>query len=113
MTTANLPALLQHFFTDRLVSQLGASQHTITSYRDAFRLLLVFASERLRRAPSRLHVEDLSPSLLGAFLDDLCCGARLTMGFATACTMAISEAESTRSTGMMAIRQMTALVLPG
>lgn len=71
MTTANLPALLQHFFTDRRVSQLGASQHTITSYRDAFRLLLVFASERLRRAPSRLHVEDLSPSLLGAFLDDL------------------------------------------
>ncbi len=35
------------------------------------------------------------------------------MGFATAYTMAISEVERTRSTGMMAIREMTALVLPG
>ena len=42
-----------------------------------------------------------------------CCGACLTMGFATAYTMAISEVERTRSTEMMAIREMTALVLPG
>jgi site-specific recombinase XerD len=71
MTAANLPALLQRFFTDRLQSQLNASPHTIASYRDAFRLLLVFASERLRRAPSRFRVEDLDTGLLGAFLDHL------------------------------------------
>ena len=71
MTAANLPALLQRFFTDRLQSQLDASPHTIASYRDAFRLLLVFASERLGRAPSQLCVEDLDPALLGAFLDHL------------------------------------------
>jgi len=71
MTAANLPALLQRFFTDRLQSQLNASPHTVASYRDAFRLLLVFASERLRRAPSRFRVEDLDPELLGAFLDHL------------------------------------------
>ena len=71
MTMANLPALLQRFFTDRLQSQLGASPHTIASYRDAFRLLLVFASERLSRAPSQLRVEDLDTTLLGAFLDYL------------------------------------------
>lgn len=41
-----------------------------------------------------------------------CYGACLTMGLATASTMAISAAESTRATGMMAIREMTALVLP-
>ncbi len=71
MTAANLPALLQRFFTDRLHSQLGASPHTVASYRDAFRLLLVFASERLDRAPSRLRVEDLDAALLGAFLAHL------------------------------------------
>ena len=54
MTMANLAGLLQSFFTDRLLSQLGASPHTVASYRDTFRLLLVFASERLRRTPSQL-----------------------------------------------------------
>jgi integrase/recombinase XerD len=71
MTPANLPALLQRFFTDRLHSQLGASPHTIASYRDTFRLLLVFASKRLTRAPSKLRVEDLDTALLGAFLQHL------------------------------------------
>jgi integrase/recombinase XerD len=71
MTPANLPALLQRFFTDRLCSQLGASPHTVASYRDTFRLLLVFTSERLGRAPSDLRVEDLDAALLGAFLDHL------------------------------------------
>jgi site-specific recombinase XerD len=71
MTPANLPALLQRFFTDRLHSQLGASPHTVASYRDTFRLLLAFASQRLRRAPSQLRVEDLDAALLGAFLDHL------------------------------------------
>lgn len=71
MTPANLPALLQRFFTDRLLSQLDASPHTIASYRDAFRLLLVFASKRLGREPSKLRVEDLDAVLLSAFLDHL------------------------------------------
>lgn len=71
MTTTNLPALLQRFFTDRLHSQLGASPHTVASYRDSFRLLLVFASQRLGRPPFRLSVEDLDATLLGAFLDHL------------------------------------------
>ena len=39
MTTTRFPALLQRFFTDRLLGQLGASPHTVASYRDAFRLL--------------------------------------------------------------------------
>jgi integrase/recombinase XerD len=71
MTTPNLPALLQRFFTDRLQSQLGASPHTVASYRDTFRLLLVFASQRLARTPSELRVEDLGAALLGTFLDHL------------------------------------------
>lgn len=71
MSAANLPALLQRFFTERLQSQLGASPYTVASYRDTFRLLLVFASARLKRAPSQLRVEDLSAALIGAFLHHL------------------------------------------
>lgn len=32
--------VLEAFFTDRLITQRRASQHTITAYRDTFRLLL-------------------------------------------------------------------------
>ena len=71
MTGTGLPGLLQSFFTDRLLSQLGASPHTVASYRDTFRLLLTFASERLGRTPSQLHVEELDVALLGAFLNTL------------------------------------------
>jgi integrase/recombinase XerD len=68
---ANLPSLLQSFFTNRLMAQRKASPHTIASYRDTFRLLLQFAQTRLRKAPSELALGDLDASLIGAFLDDL------------------------------------------
>jgi site-specific recombinase XerD len=71
MTATTFPALLQRFFTERLLGQLGASPNTIACYRDAFRLLLRFAAERLRRTPSDLRVEDLDASFLGQFLDHL------------------------------------------
>jgi len=35
----NFPFLLQAFFTDRLMHQRQASEHTIASYRDTFCLL--------------------------------------------------------------------------
>lgn len=70
-TTANLPGLLQRFFTDRLLGQLGASPHTVACYRDAFRLLLRYAAECLRRPPSRLGIEDLDAALLSKFLDHI------------------------------------------
>ena len=71
MNTPNFPSLLQRFFTDRLLGQLGASSHTVASYRDSFRLLLRFAAERLRRAPSDLRIEQLDASFLGEFLEHL------------------------------------------
>jgi integrase/recombinase XerD len=52
VSVSSFQSLVQRFFTDRLLKQLGASSHTIAAYRDAFRLLLQFASECLRRAPS-------------------------------------------------------------
>ncbi len=68
---ATLPALLQSFFTLRLMTQRKASAHTITSYRDTFRLLLHFTQKQLRKAPSQLGLSDLNASLINAFLEDL------------------------------------------
>ncbi len=58
MIAATFPALLQGFFTDRLVRQMRASPNTIAGYRDSFRLLLRYAADRLRKSPSKLTIED-------------------------------------------------------
>lgn len=71
MSPASLAALLQRFFTERLVTQQGASPHTVAGYRDTFRLLFRFATERLGRAPSALRVEELDAPFLEAFLEHL------------------------------------------
>ena len=71
MSAANLAGHLQRFFTDRLLGQLGASPHTVASYRDTFRLLLKFASKINRRPASDLRVEDLDVKLVGLFLKHL------------------------------------------
>lgn len=70
-TNAEFPALLQAFFTDRLMRQRKASPHTIASHRDTFRLLLRFAQQRLKRAPSKLGIDDLDAPFIGAFLEHL------------------------------------------
>ena len=69
--TPSFPALLEAFFTKRLIAQRRASPHTIGSYRDTFRLLLQFAVKRLGKAPSALALEDLNAPFLGTFLDEL------------------------------------------
>ena len=71
MTENDFPALLQAFFTDRLMRQRQASPHTIASYRDTFRLLLAFAEQRLKKAPSTLRLPDLDTPFISAFLDHL------------------------------------------
>jgi len=68
---ASLPTLLEKFFTQRLMSQRQASPHTISSYRDTFRLLLLFAQQRLHKPPSGLAFEEIDAPLIAAFLDDL------------------------------------------
>jgi len=66
-----LSALLQAFFTDRLMNQRRASPHTIASYRDTFRLLFNFAQKQLNKPPSQLALDDLGAPFIGAFLDHL------------------------------------------
>jgi integrase/recombinase XerD len=71
MISNSFPALLQSFFTQRMLEQRCSSGHTIAGYRDAFRLLLRFAAEQLDKAPSNLLLEDLGASFIGQFLDHL------------------------------------------
>jgi integrase/recombinase XerD len=68
---STLAPTLQAFFTDRLARQRHASGHTIAAYRDACKLLLVFACQHTGKAPSHLDVADLDAALIGAFLDHL------------------------------------------
>ena len=66
-----LATTLQAFFSDRLIRQRQVSSNTLQAYRDTLRLLLVFASERHRKAPAKLDIDDLDAPLIGAFLDHL------------------------------------------
>jgi site-specific recombinase XerD len=71
MSATTFPALLQSFFTERLLAQRRASPHTVASYRDCFRLLLGFATKRLGKQASALALEDLDATLISKFLDHL------------------------------------------
>lgn len=66
-----LADLVTSFFTRYLGAERDASEHTIVSYRDTFRLLLGHVSDHAGRPVARLGVEDLSPQRILAFLDYL------------------------------------------
>src|SRR5207247_2774411 len=70
-TLTSFPALLERFFTQRLMQQRQASPHTISSYRDTFRQFLKFVQQRLHRPPARLDFEEIDAPLIVAFLDGL------------------------------------------
>jgi site-specific recombinase XerD len=66
-----LASSLQAWFTDRLIRERNASPHTIASYRDTIRLLLIYASKKLAVEPSRMDLGQLDAPLIAAFLDHL------------------------------------------
>jgi site-specific recombinase XerD len=69
MTAAtHLPPLLERFFTQRLMQERRVSPHTISSYRDTFRLFLKFTQQRLHKPPSALAFEEIDAPLIVAFL---------------------------------------------
>ena len=68
---STLAQLLQSFFRRRLVAQRKASPATVSAYRDALRLFLLFASKRAGKPPSRLCLEELDRDVVLAFLDHL------------------------------------------
>ena len=69
-----LAPTLQAFFTDRLARHRQASPHTIAAYRDALKLLLVFAARRTDTQPSDLEIADLDAPLIGALGNLVCAG---------------------------------------
>ena len=71
MKPPTLGTLLESFFRQRLVEQRNASTQTVSSYRDGLRLLVIYASDRMGRQPSRLKVSDLDRDLVLDFLKHL------------------------------------------
>lgn len=71
MSSHNFPELLEAFFTERLMHQRQASEHTIASYRDTFCLIFSFALQQLKKAPSELSIEDLNAPFIVEFLHHL------------------------------------------
>jgi site-specific recombinase XerD len=67
---SSLAPTLQAFFTVRL-SQQQASPNTVAAYRDALRLLIVFAANNTGSEPCELDMSELDAPLIGAFLDHL------------------------------------------
>jgi site-specific recombinase XerD len=59
------------FFQQRLPVERRASDHTSESYAYAFKLLLEFASQRLRVPPSQLYLEQIDAPLVISFLNHL------------------------------------------
>lgn len=66
-----LPQLLRMFFTDWMVQQRNASQHTVKSYRDTWRLFLRFVAARCGKPVVRLTLSELTATEVIAFLHDL------------------------------------------
>jgi len=62
---------LEAFLRDYLPKQRGASQHTCDSYAIGFKLLFNFASQRLKRRPSEVGLEQIDAPLITAFLEHL------------------------------------------
>jgi integrase/recombinase XerD len=66
-----LAPLLQAFFSDRLMTQYGASPHTVASYRDTFKVLLGYVHQQTGKLPARLDLTDLDAATIGSFLQHL------------------------------------------
>lgn len=68
------PSLARHlesFFHRRLTEQRNATPATVKAYRDALRLLVLFASEQTGKKPCALAIGDLDRDMILAYLDHL------------------------------------------
>jgi len=90
--TDSLAPFVRSFFEDHLVCHRNLSRNTIQSYRDALKLLLAFASQRHKRAATKLRVDDITDQVVIAFLDHIESGR--------------SNAIQTRNHRLVAIRRL-------
>ena len=66
-----LGSWLRQFLIDYIVTERCLASNTQKSYRDSFKLLLPFVSDKVRKPVDRLDVEDLTPSRMLQFLAHL------------------------------------------
>jgi integrase/recombinase XerD len=64
-------SLVRRFFTEHLDQQRGVSPRTISSYRDTFRLLLLFIENHIGKSPTNVALVDINADLVLAFLNHL------------------------------------------
>ena len=83
MTTNDLAPFVTSFFMRHLPVERNASPHTIAAYRDTLKLLLRFLAASMHRTAAALHVEDLTPERILAFLEDLETTRRIPFALAT------------------------------
>src|SRR5262249_44085102 len=69
MQPTDLAKYLTAFLTQYLPAQRNASPHTITAYRDTFKLLLRFCRDHCGIPPHQLHLPQLDVPCLLAFLE--------------------------------------------
>ena len=62
---------LRTFFEAHLIAQRRVSPHTVLAYRDALKLLLLFAADQLHTPVADLSFDDLDVALILRFLDHL------------------------------------------
>lgn len=68
---STLTATLQAFFTTYLTGQKAASGHTISAYRDTWRMLLTYLNDTTGTPPADIEVTDLSVEAITGFLRHL------------------------------------------
>jgi site-specific recombinase XerD len=71
MKSISLAPLLHAFFHEWMGKQRNLSRHTVCSYRDTWKLLLRYVSERKRCEIAKLSLEHLQASDVLAFLEHL------------------------------------------
>ena len=68
---STLAPLLEKFFLKRLIQQRQVSPNTIAAYRDSWRLLLHFVTDRLSKSANTLDITEFDAELIGVFLNYL------------------------------------------
>jgi site-specific recombinase XerD len=71
MKSSSFPALLHAFFHEWLGQQRNLSHHTVSSYRDTWRLFLRFLAQRNHRPVVALSLSDMDANAVRAFLQYL------------------------------------------
>lgn len=69
MSTNNLSTYIYSFLHDYLNLQKGFSKHTILSYRDTIKLLLIFSAGKKKKTVANLGISDLDVNMVISFLD--------------------------------------------